>query len=412
MATKPDIKADKQAAADDRGETTAQMEPLLLGQQSPKRAPLMELVVELVQCNSAFRHALPDGLISALADLVRAMNCYYSNLIEGHDTHPIDIERALQGDYSGNAKKRNLQLEAKAHIAVQQWIDDGALEDSPVAISSILEIHRRFCDQLPDELLWVEDPETHRRIKVIPGELRRNHVRVGAHVPISPGAVKRFLARYEGVYSNLQRAETILSAAASHHRLLWIHPFLDGNGRVARLVSHAVLLRSLETGAVWSVARGLARQVDRYRQHLMACDAPRRGDLDGRGALSESNLADFTEFFLRTCIDQVAFMQGLMQPDQLRPRVRVWADEEVQAKRLPPKSRELLDVLLYRGEVGRGDVAGIVSSSDRQARRVVASLIDRGVIKSDSARAPLKLALPAALADRWLPGLFPAAPAK
>ena len=47
------------------------------------------------------------------------MNCYYSNLIEGHDTHPIDIERALKNDYSQDAHKRDLQLEAKAHIAVQ-----------------------------------------------------------------------------------------------------------------------------------------------------------------------------------------------------------------------------------------------------------------------------------------------------
>jgi Fic family protein len=50
------------------------------------------------------------------------MNCYYSNLIEGHDTHPVDIERALKNDYSQDRRKRDLQLEAKAHIAVQRWI--------------------------------------------------------------------------------------------------------------------------------------------------------------------------------------------------------------------------------------------------------------------------------------------------
>jgi hypothetical protein len=66
--------------------------------------------------------------LASLADLVRAMNCYYSNLIEGHDTHPIDIERALKSDYSNDAKKRDLQLEAQAHIAVQKWIDAGGLK--------------------------------------------------------------------------------------------------------------------------------------------------------------------------------------------------------------------------------------------------------------------------------------------
>ncbi|MDX8443077.1 hypothetical protein RFM51_26245 [Mesorhizobium sp. VK3E] len=65
-------------------------------------------------------------LRDSLGNLVRAMNCYYSNLIEGHDTHPIDIDRALKGDYANDAKRRNLQIEAQAHIDVQRLIDEGA----------------------------------------------------------------------------------------------------------------------------------------------------------------------------------------------------------------------------------------------------------------------------------------------
>ncbi len=97
--------------------------------------------------------------------------------------------------------------------------------------------------------------------KVIPGELRQGDVKVGNHIAISPGAVPRFLSRFESVYSALGKTETILALAASHHRLLWIHPFLDGNGRVARLMSHAATLNILDTGGMWSIARGLARHV-------------------------------------------------------------------------------------------------------------------------------------------------------
>src|SRR6266853_605866 len=147
-------------AVEDRGEAVSLMEPLLIGESSRKRGEVIDLAVELAAKSAGFRRSLPAGVISALADLVRSMNCYYSNLIEGHDTHPIDIERALKGDYSKDPKKRNLQLEARAHIAVQQWIDGGGLKDSAHAASSIREIHRRFCELLPDELLWVEDPAT------------------------------------------------------------------------------------------------------------------------------------------------------------------------------------------------------------------------------------------------------------
>lgn len=405
-----ELEADNKAdikAAEDRGERIALMEPLVLGEGSRHRRRLTDLALELAQRSAGFRRSLPQSLLSSLATLVRAMNCYYSNLIEGHDTHPIDIEHALQGDYSKDTKKRDLQLEAKAHIAVQQWIDEGGLKARAVSVDSIREIHRRFCEALPEDMLWVEDPVTHERMKVIPGSLRIRDVAVGDHLAISAPAVPRFLQRFEEVYSRLGKTETILAAAAAHHRLVWIHPFLDGNGRVARLMSHATLLDALDTGAVWSIARGLARNVDAYKGYLAACDQTRRNDLDGRGNLSEEALAEFTSFFLTTCLDQVTFMEELMQPDTLRARILLWTEEEMRLDRLLPKSGAILEAVLYRGELPRGDAASIVGTGERQARRVVSALIERGVLISESSRAPLRLAFPAALASRWMPGLFP-----
>src|SRR5271169_4811778 len=120
------MKADIKTA--DRGELVSLMEPLLIGDGSRHRGPLTDLALDLTQKSAGFRRSLPSSLLTPLANLVRAMNCYYSNLIEGHDTHPVDIERALRNDYSQDTRRRDLQLEAKAHIAVQQWIDTGGLK--------------------------------------------------------------------------------------------------------------------------------------------------------------------------------------------------------------------------------------------------------------------------------------------
>src|SRR5499433_3698212 len=131
----------------DRGENAFSMEPLLISESAPQRGELTDLALELAAKSAGFRRSLPEGVLTALADLVRAMNCYYSNLIEGHDTHPIDIERALKNDYSRDTRKRDLQLEAKAHIGVQKWIDEGGLaEIRPFTSEGIREIHRRFCE--------------------------------------------------------------------------------------------------------------------------------------------------------------------------------------------------------------------------------------------------------------------------
>jgi Fic family protein len=406
MNKEEDKKGDILGLVDGQESVTA-MDPLLIGEDSRHRGPLTDLAIDLAAKSAGFRRSLPPGAVTALADLVRSMNCYYSNLIEGHDTHPVDIERALKNDYSADPRKRDLQLEAKAHIAVQRWIDEGNVRGRAATANGIREIHRRFCELLPEDMLLIEEPDTHERMRVVPGELRRRDLRVGRHIPVSPGAVPRFLAYFEKVYGAVGKTDAILAAAAAHHRLLWIHPFLDGNGRVTRLMSHAMLLETLDTGAVWSVARGLARSEAAYKGHLAECDLPRRNDLDGRGNLSEEALASFTRFFLETCIDQVAFMEGLMQPAKLRTRILLWAEEETRLGDLPAKAGGLIEAVLYRGELPRGDVAGILGLTTRHARRIASSLIERGVFVSKGPRDPLLLAFPAALASRWMPGLFP-----
>ena len=245
---KPAKIAAKKESLADRGVTTSLMAPLLVSETSRHRTALTDLAVELTGRAAGFRRSLPEGVLTALAGLVRAMNCYYSNLIEGHDTHPVDIERAMKNEYSADPKKRGLQREATAHITVQKWIDGGGLKDRATTADGLKEIHRRFCEELPEELLWVEYPDTGERVRVVPGELRERDVKVGRLIPISPGAVPRFMERFESAYGRLGKTDSILAAATAHHRLAWIHPFLDSNGRVARLMSYAMLLDTLDTG--------------------------------------------------------------------------------------------------------------------------------------------------------------------
>lgn len=391
----------------DDGETIGLFEPLMISEGSPARAELSDLALELATRSASFQASLPTSIAASLADLIRSMNCYYSNLIEGHNTHPVDIERALANDYSADPGKRDLQLEAKAHIEVQKWIDEDGLEGRATAPDAIREIHRRFCHLLPPDLLFVEHPNTGEKLPVVPGGIREHDVEVGRHVAISPGAVPRFLERLDTAYAKVGRIDAILASACAHHRLLWVHPFLDGNGRVARLMSYAMLKSALDTQGLWSVARGLARNEAEYKRHLAACDAPRRGDRDGRGTLSEAALADFAGFFLRTCIDQIAFMEDLMRPARLRDRILIWAEEEIRAGTLPNKSDIILRSVTMQGELTRAEAVDLLGLTDRSARRITSALLDIGALSSTSPRAPLTLAFPAKLAGRWMPGLFP-----
>lgn len=350
-------------------------------------------------------------LRESIGDLVRSMNCYYSNLIEGHDTHPRDIDRALANDFSSEPKKRDLQQEAVAHIHVQRLIDEGRDPDAwPASAAYASWLHEEFCSHLPPEMLFVTDDKTGERLEIIPGDWRKRDVQVGRHVPPPHYDLPRYMARFDTAYGSppLSKTRQIQTVGAAHHRLLWIHPFLDGNGRVARLMSHA-LFKRLDIGtSLWSVARGLARDEQRYKELLAQADGPREGDVDGRGNLTQRGLIAFCKFFLDRSVDQIRFMSSLLEPATLLTRMEIHIEEEVRAKRLSRGSFAVLREAVMNGEVERSKIPVLTGYEERSARNVTAGLVDRGMLLAATHRAPLRLAFPADVAERWFPNLYPA----
>jgi Fic family protein len=385
------------------------MEPML---PSEGGTELEDRALDLVAKANRLAGQLPGQVRVAIGDLVRSMNCYYSNLIEGHDTHPRDIDRALVDDYHKDHKRRALQLEARAHIDLQRKIDSGQdPSEAPTSETYLRWLHAEFCGHLPAELLWSEHVDTGARVYIEPGKFRDRGVQVGRHVPPPADELPEFLHRFEEAYSSarLSKAMSIVAAAAAHHRLLWIHPFLDGNGRVARLMSHAMLLRSGVGSSLWSVARGLARQVERYKASLMAADERRYNDLDGRGTLSEQRLREFCVFFLDVAVDQIEFMESLLQPPELLRRMKLYVDDEVTAGRLPRGSLALLREAFLAGELERGRAAELTGYRERRGRQTLSDLLQKGLLVSQGPRAPVRLGFPIEAAERLFPRLYPVA---
>lgn len=350
-------------------------------------------------------------LRNSIGNLVRSMNCYYSNLIEGHDTHPRDIDRALANDFSSEPKKRDLQQEAVAHIHVQELIDTGRDPDAwPASAAYASWLHEEFCSRLPPEMLFVTDEKTGERLEIVPGEWRKRDVDVGRHLPPAFDELARFMARFDTAYGSppLSKMRQIQSVGAVHHRFLWIHPFLDGNGRVARLMSHALFKRLGIGTSLWSVARGLARDEVRYKQLLARADGPREGDRDGRGSLTQRGLVEFCKFFIDRSVDQIRFMSGLLEPKTLLTRMEIHIEEEVRTKRLPRGSFSLLREAVMSGEVERSKIPALTGSEERTARNVTSALVERGMLTAATHRAALRLAFPSDVAERWFPNLYPA----
>ena len=399
--------------------STSSMEPLLPSAQIQGR--LEDLAAKILAASATLEGQLLPATRPGVMRLLRVVNSYYSNLIEGNATHPIDIERAMREEYAHEPDKRDRQIESRIHIAVQEALLERVAQEptlAPAHPEFLCWLHKEFYRHMPETLCWQRTPDLPAQ-RVIGGELRQTHVQVGQHIAPAPDELPAFLDRFAQAYdlTRMHGLTPYIAVAAAHHRLMWIHPFLDGNGRVARLFTDAWFhCIPLPGYGLWNVSRGLARRRDEYREKLAAADAPREGDLDGRGALSQRRLIEFCEFFLSVCLDQVTYMSNLLRLDGLAERVAAYvrmrnegliSGPSGQKEPFKPGSELLLQAALVRGEYARGEAASVLRTSERQARRVLSPLLAEGLLASNTEKAPVRLGFPAHAAGYLFPDLYP-----
>lgn len=388
----------------------AQMEPLLPGEH--RLGSLLEQAGDLIRSADQLAGMCQPSALTDLRGMLRAMNSYYSNKIEGQHTLPLEIEQALRNDYSADADKARRQRLALAHMATEEALEARWPVWGPQEIWSaqmVRDIHQDLFARLPeaDRLL----PEAQAVLE--PGELRSETVSVGLHVAPAADQLPAFLARWGSFYAGVRRGEMqVLAMAAAHHRLAWIHPFRDGNGRVARLHSHLVLGHLGLTNGLWSPLRGFARSHERYYALLAAADQPRAGDLDGRGNLSEQGLLQWMGYVLALCQDQVRFMASLLNLSAMKGRIAACLSYE-QSVRGQGVRTEALRALHYlfatQGELERADFKAMLGLGERLATAQIAALLRRGLLATDSAYGKLRFGVPQHALRFYFPSLWPEA---
>jgi Fic family protein len=358
---------------------------------------------------------LPLATRQALAPLLAHMNCYYSNLIEGHKTYPDEVEAVSTLEKKAGQSsdpQTNLVHEAIAHIQAQHLLRERLMHEptwNPVQPTALSWMHEVFYQHLPEAFRWTETQSGSQRVAIIPGQWRDRSVTIGSHIPPEVTQVPTFLERFAEAYSECVKINpmTIAKIAASHHRFAWIHPFVDGNGRVARLLTDALIERcGLGANGLWCVGRGFARQLKEYRATLSVADGPRVNDLDGRGPRTQAGLDRWCQFVVGIMHDQITFMFGLIQPTLLRDRIMAWAERESARKTLHPQAGRLIAEVVIHGSISRSEAVDILRLTDRYGREQIRILIELGYFSSQE-RAPLRPAFPLHVVPWWFPDLFP-----
>ena len=385
------------------------MEPLL---PSASRGRLGELSKELmVKIGRLIGCVHSPAVRKEIGFLIREMNCYYSNLIEGHKTIPRDIERALREDYSNDPVKRDNQLLSNAHIQVETQMHE-KLHSEDVDVYSqdfICWLHGEFYNLLPEELRVAKHKDG-KSFTIQPGEYRNYMVDIGRHTPPHFEKLKEFMERFCEFYGSPRIFETnrLVAIAASHQRLAWIHPFGDGNGRVMRLYSHALMVHhGLDGDSLWTLSRGLARRKSKYYQTLEVADQTRSSDYDGRGNLTDRGLAEFCIFFLETMLDQVEFMGSKLELPGLRQRVEKYFQFEMEHLGIYSEPlMKVVRVLVDEGEFPRSKVQDITGRSEAYCTDLIKKGLHEGLIKTPSPKGVLQITFPAKTLDSYFPRLF------
>ena len=386
-----------------------QFEPLLPRLQL---GALIESTREVIEKAYRLQHAVAPSTRRALQDLVRGMNSYYSNRIEGQGTHPVNIERALSADFSAAPHVAQSQRIALAHIEAEKELEatlpQEGVERFTLQSSFLVNAHAALYRRLEAADRTTDDGRV-----IEPGALRTQDVSVGRHQPPTAASVPAFLARMDDVYPRIKGLDSVLFyIAAAHHRAAWVHPFGDGNGRACRLQTHCAMLPL--TAGLWSVNRGLARQRDKYYELLDRADAPRQGDLDGRGNLSEKALAQWCEFFVELAGDQVTFMGTLLGLDRLKDGIATLMlvrAESSQHKNYSRQATLALHHVMLAGPVARGEFMTMTGLPERTASRVLAQLLKDRLLVSEGPKSPVSFSFPLDALNILLPNLYPEASA-
>ena len=380
--------------------------------------PLLERAGDLTRKATALGTASGSAAQTELRKLLRSMNSYYTNRIEGEHTRPSDIERALQKDFSANADLARRQRLAVAHVRSEELceaeLDRRRAADGDSAIrwlyasEALTWMHRELFRDLPAADLALSDGGT-----MVPGELRSRGVAVGRHEAPTWQSLPSFLERWRRVYGGARRGEaSIVALAAAHHRLTWMHPFLDGNGRVARLHTHLLLHGWELTRGLWSPLRGFARTEARYKALLQAADEHRRGDLDGRGNLTQAGLVDWIGYTLDICIDQVEFMAVQLDVRGMQDRIRAALTYEASVVKSGVREEALIPLhylFATQGELGRADFKTMTGLGERVATTTLSALLQRGFVVTDSPYGALRFAIPRHALRFYFPALWPEA---
>jgi Fic family protein len=303
----------------------------------------------------------PPGVFFELHSLFQFLSSVISARIEGNHTTLVD---ALSGAEAARRHTVDDRMREILNVtAAMDWIDE-VIADQPITHAFLRQLHELAVRDL--------DREGDRT----PGQYRSVDVEIAgaSHVPPAGFSVQADMDQLvDFINSDVPPQFQLTHVALAHHRFVWIHPFGNGNGRVSRLLSYAMLakhgfvspigMRAVNPTAVFGVAR------EQYYAGLAGAD-----DLSDKGSIA------WSEFFLDGLLRDLERAHKLQDVSFVRERLVVPAlDKFVASGRITARDRDVLVTVFDRVEARAGDLEPLLPGSPSVRSQALRPLIERGL---------------------------------
>lgn len=330
---------------------------------------LTGLIVELERVREKYnRGTTPAPLFFELKDMFQLFTSIISARIEGNHTTVIDVLDALnEASDSGIAIPDSVQEIEN----IQKGIDfiEEHVHSMPIDKEFILQLHRI----------------------VVEGLIREGDARAGAyritpitinkskHIPPMPSDVDEYMRELITFIGDSHGTQyDLLKDAIVHHRFVWIHPFGNGNGRVARLLTYAMMakqgfidstgIRTLNPTAVFGSNR------EEFYDYLQKADSLKDGDV-----------LEWAEYMLGGVQADLVSVGKLQDADFVRTKIILPALRAArEASRITEQQHQMLLVIARKDTVKAADFNKIISGSHVLRSQAIRKLRDARLIRTKS----------------------------
>lgn len=310
---------------------------------------------------------ITPSVLASLRESAKLYSTHYSTFIEGNRLSEKDVEQVIKNEkyFAGRERDEN---EVKGYYVAIAKVERLATTPTPINESQIKKIHALVTS---NGSTMVKATLYRDAQNVIKDSLTRRIVYMPPEAKDVPVLMKSMV---DWINENKDEIPCPIIAAIAHYQFATIHPYYDGNGRTARLLTTLILHKGgYDLKGLYSLEEYYAKNLSAYYEALTV--GPSHNYYIGR---AEADITKWVEYFIEGMADSFEKVEkhSLQASDNLE------VDQSPLFRQLDPKQRKILALFKQQEVITSNDIAAFFNFSQRTARKLSLDWYKEGFLEA------------------------------